>query len=181
MEPMGWMAMLAGIQTILGIGQQRSMMNLAQSVVEEGQYWRDVGVQKMTGAIKRRQHAYDSIWKLVYGGVENADYQSLLNLEDAFQLGDRYYYDDEGKMQRKDSIGPGDVEEAPTAGGVTEKTIAERKKITLQGGPHRGGGLSNPAVGSTLSNPSTTITHSRGTSISGGSTKSGVSISKRRR
>jgi hypothetical protein len=175
MNPMGWLAMLSGIQAILGIGQASKQNQMAESLMESAQYYRDLGIQRMTGAIKKRQSAYDQIWKLVYGGVENADLQALLNVGDI--LGDRYYYDEEGLLKRKNSVSG-----AEGGGGEEyfERHPDEKPKTTTTPGGivDRRSGYSNPAADKEDPLKTGATTHSRDTSITGG-TKSGVSISKK--
>jgi hypothetical protein len=76
---MGLLGDLFGVIGDIGsLVQQKRVLDLAESQVEVGQYWRNVGFQGLQGSIQRRQQAYNDIWKMVYGGVEgNYDFDAM--------------------------------------------------------------------------------------------------------
>lgn len=187
------MGLFGDLINVIGqIGQMvssKKQIELARNVFEEGQHWRNIGFQGLTGSIKRRQAAYDGIWKMVYGGVSGTDMDKIINYSD--MIGDRYYYDDEGKLKRKDSIGPGPEADDYFERHPEEKPVSTEKDITKEGGGRgpvsRRWGYSNPGAQGhkdpfkTGDKPPGDKPRSRDTSTTGGggATKSGVSISRK--
>lgn len=173
------------LQGLFGLISAKKQNDLAESLVESAQYYRDQGIQMMTKSINQRKEAYDSIWKLVYGGVRGADTASLVNQD---WIGDRYYYDEEGKLKRKDSVGPnserGEYWHEEMEKQREAKAAAEGRGVYTSG--KAGGGPTGRGRGGYTSDhtnqDNSPSGYSRETSATGSTAnKSGVSISKKSR
>lgn len=103
----------------------------AKDIKEEGDYYKQYGMRNMEQSILQRQQAYNNIWKMVYGGVGNFDFNTMLDNNISMTRDPNLIYDSEGHIIDNKGISSG-----RGRSGLSNPSAGEEKAIQEDVGKH---------------------------------------------